>query len=114
MFGPAQALLGATFVFDVRFFRPDLDPDGIVVDIGRATQVLGAVLATINYRNLDDLPAFAGQNTTTEFLARWVHGELSAAVRDGRLGAHAGGITAIRVGIEESHVARAAYQAPVA
>jgi len=69
VFGPAQSLHGATYVVDVEFKRPALDEDGIVVDIGRAAQILRVVLAELNYRNLDEEPAFARHNTTTEFLA---------------------------------------------
>src|ERR1044072_9730994 len=81
--GPAQRLHGATYVVDAEFRRPDLDADGIVVDIGRATDVLNTVLAGMNYRNLDDEPLFEGRNTTTEFLARAVVDRLGAAVREG-------------------------------
>ena len=80
VFGPAQRLHGATFVVDVEFRRPDLDADGIVVDIGRAATTLHAVLAELNYRNLDDVPAFKGRNTTTEFLSRSVFDAMVAAI----------------------------------
>ena len=91
VFGPAQRLHGATYVVDVEFRRPDLDADGIVVDIGRATEALRAILADLNYRNLDDEPAFAGRNTTTEFLARVVFDGSSRRIRRGDLGAGARG-----------------------
>lgn len=110
VFGPAQRLHGATFVVDATFRRPDLDADGIVVDIGRATQELGAVLAALNYRNLDDEPAFAGVNTTTEVLARHVADRLAEAARDGRLGPGAAGLTGLAVTLHESHVASATYE----
>ena len=77
VFGPAQRLHGATFVVDATFRRPELDADNIVVDIGLATQELGAVLAELNYRNLDDEPAFAGINTSTEFLAKVIADRLA-------------------------------------
>ena len=91
VFGPAQRLHGATYVVDVEFRRLDLDADGIVVDIGRASEALRAVLADLNYRNLDDEPAFKGRNTTTEFLARVVFDRLVAAIRRGELGRGARG-----------------------
>ena len=114
VFGPAQKLHGATYVVDVEFFRPALDPDGIVVDIGRATEVLHEALGELNFRNLDEEPAFAGRNTTTEFLARVVFDRLAAAIAAGRLGPHASGIDRIRVRLHESHVASAAYEGPLA
>lgn len=108
VFGPAQALHGATFVVDATFARPGLDADGIVVDIGRATEELHAVVGELTYRNLDEV--FPGVNTTTEFLARWVADRLAERVHDGRLGAHAGGISAITATLSESHVAWASYE----
>ncbi|MFK8250435.1 6-pyruvoyl trahydropterin synthase family protein [Ancylobacter terrae] len=111
VFGPAQALHGATFVVDVAFYRADLDEDGIVVDIGLATEALKATLAPLNYRNLDDLPEFAGRNTTTEFLARHIHGRIAAAIREGRLGDGALAVERLKVSLHESHVARAWYEA---
>ncbi|MDQ0315992.1 6-pyruvoyl trahydropterin synthase family protein [Amorphus orientalis] len=113
VFGPAQALHGATFVVDVAFFSERLDANGIVVDIGRAHETLKTTLAPLNYRNLDDVPDFAGKNTTTEFLTRHIFDEMAAAVRAGHLGRPAGEIASIRVTISESHVARAWYEAPV-
>src|SRR4030081_3504298 len=89
VFGPAQRLHGATFVVDVEFRRLDLDPDGIVVDIGRASETLRATLADLNYRNLDDVPAFKGRNTTTEFLAKLIFDALAGAIRRGDLGSGA-------------------------
>jgi 6-pyruvoyl-tetrahydropterin synthase len=114
VFGPAQRLHGATFVVDVEFRRPALDSDGIVVDIGRATDTLRAVLADLNYRNLDDAPAFMGRNTTTEFLARAVFDRIVEAIRRGELGASAGKIETVRVTLHESHVAWAAFEGPLA
>lgn len=113
VFGPAQKLHGATYVVDVAFFRSELDPDAIVVDIGRLHEVLKETLAPINYANLDDLPAFKGKVTTTEFLCRWIFDQLAAAAKDGRLGPHAGGIEKLRVTLNESHVARAWYEGAV-
>jgi len=113
VFGPAQRLHGATYVVDVELRRPDLDADGIVVDIGRAREVLGRVLADLNYRNLDDLPALAGRNTTTEVLARFVFDALVAAIRRGDLGPGAVAVEHIRVTLHESPVATAAYEGRV-
>lgn len=110
VFGPAQRLHGATFVVDATFRRPDLDDDGIVVDIGLATQRLGAVLADLNYRNLDDEPAFAGVNTSTEYLARFVADRLADAVHAGELGEGARGLAGLAVTLRESHVAWATYE----
>jgi 6-pyruvoyltetrahydropterin/6-carboxytetrahydropterin synthase len=112
-FGPAQRLHGATFVVDVEFRRPDLDADGIVVDIGRATEALHAALADLNYRNLDDVPAFKARNTTTEVLARAVFDALVGAIRRGDLGPGARAIESVRVTLHESHVAWAAFDGPV-
>lgn len=113
VFGPAQRLHGATYVVDAEFRRPQLDGDGLVVDIGLAAEALRAVLAPLNYRNLDELPEFAGRNTTTEFLAHAIWLRLLDAIRAGRLGPAAGGVTVLRVALHESHVAWAAYEAPV-
>ncbi|MEU6020135.1 6-pyruvoyl tetrahydropterin synthase family protein [Micromonospora sp. NPDC048871] len=110
VFGPAQRLHGATFVVDATFRRPDLDPDGIVVDIGLATDQLKAVLAELNYRNLDEEPAFAGTNTTTEVLARTIADRLADRVHAGDLGAGAHGLTGLTVTLHESHVAWASYE----
>jgi 6-pyruvoyl-tetrahydropterin synthase len=110
VFGPAQRLHGATYVVDLELRRAELDPDGIVVDIGLATQALRTVLAELNFRNLDDDPAFAGRNTTTEFLARLVFDRIAARIAAGELGPHAGGLQSARVVLNESHVAWAAYE----
>ena len=110
VFGPAQAMHGATFVVDATFRRPDLDADNIIVDIGLATSALGAVLDDLRYRNLDEEPAFAGVNTTTEFLAKVVADRLAARLHAGDLGEGARGIAAIAVELHESHVARAGYE----
>ena len=113
VFGPAQRLHGATYVVDVEFRRPDLDADGIVVDIGRATEALKTVLAALNYRNLDEEPSLAGRNTTTEFLARTVFDRVVAAINRGELGAGARAVETVRVALHESHVASAAFDGRV-
>jgi 6-pyruvoyl-tetrahydropterin synthase len=110
VFGPAQRLHGATFVVDATFRRPDLDDDGIVVDIGLATQQLNAVLGELNYRNLDDEQAFAGVNTSTEFLAKVVADRLADRIHAGELGEGARGISVIVVTLHESHIAWASYE----
>ena len=113
VFGPAQALHGATFVIDAAFLADALDANGIVVDIGRAHEALKAVLGPLNYRNLDEVPAFKGQNTTTEFLTKHIFDRLAEAARKGDLGRDGRELAAIRVTISESHVARAWYEAPL-
>ena len=113
VFGPAQALHGATFVVDAAFLANELDANGIVVDIGRAHAVLKSVLGPLNYRNLDDLPEFAGRNTTTEFLAKHICDHLAEAARAGTLGREPRELAAVRVTLSESHVARASYEAPL-
>jgi 6-pyruvoyl-tetrahydropterin synthase len=113
VFGPAQALHGATFAVAAAFIAEKLDANGIVVDIGRANDVLKAVLAKLNYRNLDEVPEFKGVNTTTEFLTKHVFDRLAEAVRADELGRSGREIAAIRVTIGESPTARAWYEAPV-
>ena len=110
VFGPAQRLHGATFVVDATFRRPELDADGIVVDIALAAQQLGAVLGELNLRNLDDEPAFAGMNTTTEALARVIADRLAERADAGGLGEGARSLTGIAVTLHESHVAWASYE----
>ena len=114
LFGPAQAVHGATFVVDVAFFREDLTQDGVVVDIGRAGEAFKRTLAPLNYRNLDELPQFAGCNTTTEFLARHIFDAMAEAAREGALGPGGDGLARIRVTLHESHVARAWYEGALA
>ena len=109
-FGPAQRLHGATYVVDATFRRAALDADGIVVDIGLAIQELGAVLADLNYRNLDDEPTFAGVNTSTEFLAKVIADRLAEKVHAGALGEGARDLAGITVVLHESHVAWASYE----
>jgi 6-pyruvoyl-tetrahydropterin synthase len=113
LFGPAQNLHGATYVVDVEMSRPELDADGVVVDIGRAGDTLKRVLSALNFRNLDEVPAFAGTNTTTEFLARYVFDEMILAMDRGDLGPGANGIERMKVTLHESHVASAAYEARI-
>ena len=113
VFGPAQALHGATFVVRAAFMSEKLDANSIVVDIGLAHEVLNAVLKPLNYRNLDDLPQFKGINTTTEFLTRHVYDHLADAARGGKLGRNARELNAIRVTVAESPSARAWYEAPL-
>ncbi|RAJ68883.1 6-pyruvoyl-tetrahydropterin synthase [Streptomyces sp. Amel2xB2] len=110
VFGPAQRLHGATFVVDASFRRRELDADGLVVDIGAATQELNGVLADLNYRNLDDEPAFAGINTSTEMLARYVADRLAEKIEAGALGEGARGLDGLSVTLHESHVAWASYE----
>ena len=110
VFGPAQRLHGATFVVDATFRRADVDADGIVVDIGLAIDELKAVLEDLNYRNLDDEPAFAGVNTTTEVLARTIADRLADRVHAGALGEGARELAGITVTLHESHVAWASYE----
>lgn len=112
-FGPAQRLHGATFVVDATFRRPELDEDGVVVDIGLATARLTSALEDLNYTNLDEDPTFAGKNTTTEVLARFVFDRLAKAVRVGDLGERGRGITAICVTLRESHLAWGSYEGSV-
>ncbi|MDQ2081367.1 6-carboxytetrahydropterin synthase [Xanthobacteraceae bacterium Astr-EGSB] len=111
VFGPAQALHGATFVIDACFMAEALDPNGIVVDIGRAQAVLKETLEPLAYKNLDELDQFKGVNTTTEFLARHVHDALARAARADALGRPGRELASIRVTIAESHLARAWYEA---
>ncbi len=113
VFGPAQRLHGATFVVDVEFRSAEMSADGIVVDIGRAHDELKSVLAELNYRNLDEIEAFRGRNTTTEFLARHVFDRLREAVRAGRLGPGGENVAALKVTLRESHVAWAGYEGDV-
>lgn len=113
VFGPAQALHGATFVVDAAFISKELDPNGIVIDIGRALDVLKATLKPLNYSNLDERPEFRGINTTTEFLTKYIFDQLAKAARSGDLGRDGKELHAIRVTISESHVARAWYEAAI-
>ncbi|WP_019024709.1 MULTISPECIES: 6-carboxytetrahydropterin synthase [unclassified Thioalkalivibrio] len=109
-FGPAQNLHGATYVVDVTFRRAALDADGLVVDIGRASEVVRAILGELNYQNLDEREDFRGQNTTTEFLAHAIHQRVAQAIAQGELGESARGLDAVAVTLHESHVAWASYE----
>lgn len=113
VFGPAQALHGATFVVDAAFMADRLDGNGIVVDIGRAHETLKSILQPLGYRNLDEVAEFQGVNTTTEFLTKHVFDGLAAAARAGRLGRDGRELASIRVTISESHLARAWHEAPL-
>jgi 6-pyruvoyl-tetrahydropterin synthase len=110
VFGPAQRLHGATYVVDASFRRDSLDGDNLVVDIGRASAVLREVLGDLNYRNLDDEPALAGRNTSTEALAQIVADRLADRIQSGDLGESARGLSGIVVTLHESHVAWASYE----
>ncbi len=109
-FGPARRLHGATYVVDLELRRPDLDPDGVVVDIGKLGDCLRAVLGELNYRNLDEALEFTGRNTTTEFLAREIFDRVAVRIEDGQLGSNTAGLSSMRVNLRESHVAWAAYE----
>ncbi|MCX4241738.1 6-pyruvoyl trahydropterin synthase family protein [Paraliomyxa miuraensis] len=111
LFGPAQRLHGATYVVDVELRRKDLDPNGVVVDIGRASEALRSIVSRWAYRNLDELPEFAGRNTTTEVLAKEVFDAMKAKIDAGELGSGSDGLCSLRVVLHESHVAWAAYEA---
>ena len=111
VFGPAQNMHGATFVVDVAFMRETLSADAIVVDIGRAHDVLKVTLGPINYANLDEV--FPGELTTTEFLCKHIFDAVAKAAKDGSLGPGSEGLTRLRVTLNESHVARAWYEAVV-
>ena len=110
LFGPAQRLHGATYVVDVEFRRPELGSDGVVVDIGRATAALEGVLGELNYRNLDEEPAFADTNTTTEFMAKVVFDRMATLIAAGALGPGGESIESLKVTLGESHVAWASYE----
>jgi len=110
VFGPAQRMHGATYVVDLELRRPELDVDGIVVDIGLATQVLRTVLGELNFRNLDEESAFQGRNTTTEFLAHVIFDRVATRIEAGELGPNAHGLSDLKVTLHESHVAWAAYE----
>jgi 6-pyruvoyl-tetrahydropterin synthase len=113
VFGPAQKVHGATFVIRVAFLAENLDANGVVVDIAAAHEILKAALQPLNYRNLDDLDAFRGVNTTTEFLTRYIFDEVADRARRGSLGRDGRELKAIRVTVAESPLARAWYEAPL-
>ncbi|MDN3558933.1 6-pyruvoyl trahydropterin synthase family protein [Vreelandella neptunia] len=110
IFGPAQRTHGATYVVDVVFQRPELDEDGLVIDIGLASETVKLVLAGYNFCNLDEVPEFAGKNTTTEFMAKVIFDQLAKAIGEGKMGITAKGITHMEIKLHESHVAWASYE----
>ncbi len=110
VFGPAQRLHGATYVVDLELRRPDLDSDGVVVDIGRLGENLRTVLAELNYRNLNEAREFVGRNTTTEFLAREIFDRIAVRIEDGQLGPNVAGLSSMRVTLRESPTAWASYE----
>ena len=110
VFGPAQNLHGATYVVDLRFARPELDSNGLVVDIGLAQTALNSVLDSHNYKNLHEVEEFKGINTTTERLAKIIFIRMADKIRDGSLGLEAIGLTSMMVKLNESHVAWASYE----
>ncbi|MFK8075074.1 MAG: 6-pyruvoyl tetrahydropterin synthase family protein [Granulosicoccus sp.] len=110
IFGPARSLHGATYIVDLEMRRPSLDDDGLVVDIGLASQSLAAVLSEFNFKNLDDIPEFSGSNTTTEFMASVIFHRIEALIKNGELGPSAHGLTQMKVTLHESHVAWAAFE----
>lgn len=111
VFGPAQGMHGATYVVDVAFFRRELPKDRIVVDIGRAHEALKAALAPLNYANLDTAEATKGELTSTEWLCKFVFDRIAEAARKGELGPGSEGVERLRVTLNESHIARAWYEA---
>ncbi|MEM8878111.1 MAG: 6-carboxytetrahydropterin synthase [Pseudomonadota bacterium] len=113
LFGPAQAMHGATFVVDACLFADALDNNAVLVDIGAFAEALKAVLSPLNYQNLDEMPEFAGQNTTTEFLAQYIHTQLADKARAGVLGRPGAELSRLRVTLSESHVAKAWYEADI-
>lgn len=110
IFGPAQRTHGATYVVDVVFQRPELDQDGLVIDIGLASETVKEVLANYNFQNLDDVSEFSGRNTTTEFMAKVIFDQLADAIKAGKMGATAQGLTGMEIKLHESHIAWASYE----
>jgi len=113
LFGPAQRLHGATYLVDAEFRAPELCAEGVVVDIGRASQALTSILDELNFRNLDDDPAFENRNTTTEFLSRTIFERMAARIAAGELGPGSERLAVLRVTLHESHIAWAAYEGPL-
>lgn len=111
VFGPAQQLHGATYVVDVTFMRSALDSDGLVIDIGLASEALKKIVADYNYANLDEIPSLRGHNTTTEFMAKVLFDRLATAIAEDQLGETAKGIERLNVALHESHLAWASYEA---
>jgi 6-pyruvoyl-tetrahydropterin synthase len=112
VFGPAQGMHGATFTVDAAFFTEEIDEHGLVVDIGLATEALAETLSPLKFQNLDEVPAFKGKFTTTEFLCKHIFDTLAARVRDGALGDQ-GRVRRLRIMLHESHVARAWFEGDV-
>ncbi len=112
LFGPAQKLHGATYVVDVEFRRKELDPNNVVVDIGRASIALKAIVDEFNFRNLDELPALEGQNTTTEFMCQTIFERMRERIAAGQLGPGSDQLDSLKVTLHESHVAWATYEGP--
>jgi 6-pyruvoyl-tetrahydropterin synthase len=113
LFGPAQRLHGATYVVDVEFSRPDLGDEGVVVDIGRASQAVTSVLHELDFKNLDEDPDFSGKNTTTEFLAKVVFDRVLLRIRSGEVGPGSEKLAGMKVTLHESHIASASYAAAI-
>ncbi|HVZ03768.1 6-carboxytetrahydropterin synthase [Hyphomicrobium sp.] len=112
-FGPAQKLHGATYLVDVTFFREQLTTQNVVVDIGAALDVLGKTLKPLAYQNLDALPQFGSQLTTTEFLCKYIFDRIAEAARTGALGADGKTLSRIRVTLSETDLARASYEGAI-
>jgi 6-pyruvoyl-tetrahydropterin synthase len=112
-FGPAQRLHGATYAVEAEFQAEQLDDANLLIDIGLARAVLRRVLDEVDYSNLDDNAAFAGRNTTTEFMAKHLFDRLAAACRDGMLGAGGKAVARIKMLLRESPVAWAAFEGPI-
>jgi 6-pyruvoyltetrahydropterin/6-carboxytetrahydropterin synthase len=112
VFGPAQGVHGATFVVEAEFQSREMDEANLVVDIGLAHEALHRVLAVINYKHLDELEIFSGQNTTTEFLAHWIWSQMAGEIQSGNLGKHT--LSGLMINLRESDVAWASYEAPLA
>ena len=112
VFGPAQGMHGATFVVDAAFYTKDLDDNGLVVDMGLALEALAEALKPLKYANLDEVPAFKGKITTTEFLCHYIWQQLRDTAKTKGLGDN-GRVCRIKVSLEESHVARGWYEADI-
>ncbi len=106
IFGPAQKLHGATYIVTAAFKVPELDKDGLVIDIGQAIAILKEVLEPLNYQNLDTLEQFKGINTTTEYMAYYIHQQISKQVSSFFKGS-------LKITLEESHIAWGSYEAEV-
>ena len=109
-FGPAQNMHGATYIVDLEMRRQALDDEGLIVDIGLASQALSRILAEFNFQNLDEINEFTGKNTTTEFMAEILFGRVVAAIENGDIGKGAKGLSSVKVTLHESHIAWASYE----